>query len=148
MAEAEKALNKTSFLGIFGVGKAQKYEDAADLFIKAGNAYKLAQEFALAGGAFRKAAENQQKADGSQNDMIKSIEESGNCYKMGLDHNKAVDAYNEAIMYYEESQRYGLCAKLQKDIAEMYESVADYSSAVGCYQKVIRYFLSNAFFMQ
>ena len=34
---------------IFGFGKTQKYEDAADAFVKAGNAYKLANLWQSAG---------------------------------------------------------------------------------------------------
>ena len=44
--EAEKALNRTT---IFGFGKSQKYEDAAEAFVKAGNAYKLANLWESAG---------------------------------------------------------------------------------------------------
>lgn len=34
---------------IFGFGKTQKYEDAAEAFVKAGNAYKLANLWQSAG---------------------------------------------------------------------------------------------------
>jgi hypothetical protein len=44
--EAEKALNRTT---IFGFGKSQKYEDAAEAFVKSGNAYKLSNLWESAG---------------------------------------------------------------------------------------------------
>lgn len=44
MAQANKTLKKTSFFS-FG-GGSQKYEDASDLFEKAGNQYKIAKKCA------------------------------------------------------------------------------------------------------
>lgn len=41
MAQGQKALKKTSF---FSFGGSQKFEDASDLFEKAGNQYKIAKK--------------------------------------------------------------------------------------------------------
>jgi len=139
-AEAEKALNRTT---LFGFGKAQKYEDAADLFTKAGNAYKLSSEYTLAGQAFLRAADCHMKNESGKNDMINSITEAGNCFKMSGDLSKAAEAYSQAIMSYEDSQRYGQCAKYQKEIAEMYETGGDFDSAIACYQKAAHYFVTD-----
>jgi tetratricopeptide (TPR) repeat protein len=77
------------------------------------------------------------KNESGKNDMINSITEAGNCFKMSGDLSKAAEAYSQAIMSYEDSQRYGQCAKYQKEIAEMYETGGDFDSAIACYQKVI-----------
>jgi alpha-soluble NSF attachment protein len=53
--EAEKKL-KGGFLSNLMGGSSQRYEDAADLYIKAGNAYKLSKQWEEGAEAFRKAA--------------------------------------------------------------------------------------------
>lgn len=45
MAQGEKTLKKTSFFS-FG-GGSQKFEDASDLFEKAGNQFKISRKCAL-----------------------------------------------------------------------------------------------------
>ena len=132
-AEAEKIMNRTI---IFGFGKSQKFEDAADAFTKAGNAYKLTSEYSLAGQSFLRASDCQQKADSGSSDVVNAIVEAGNCFKMGNDLGKAADAYNQAIMSFEEKQRYGQCAKYQKEVAEMYEASGDFESAIQCFKQV------------
>ena len=132
-AEAEKALNRSL---IFGFGKSQKFQDAADAFMKAGNAYKLTAEYTAAGQSFLRASDCFQKADSGNSDVLNSVVEAGNCFKMGNDLPKAVEAFSQAIMAYEDAQRYGQCAKYQKEVAEIYEGNGDYNGAIACYQKV------------
>jgi alpha-soluble NSF attachment protein len=132
-AEGEKALSRTT---IFGFGKSQKFQDAADAFQKAGNAYKLSAEYTFAGQSFLRAADNFQKADAGNSDVLTAIVEAGNCFKLGNDLQKAVDAFSQAIMAYEETQRFGQCARYQKEVAEIYEGNGDIEGAIACYQKV------------
>jgi hypothetical protein len=51
-AQAQKALKKTSFFS-FGSG-SQKFEDASDLFEKAGNQYKVARKCAWLEGVSKR----------------------------------------------------------------------------------------------
>ena len=76
-AEGEKALKRTT---IFGFGKTQKYEDAAEAFSKAGNAYKLSNQWESAGNMFMKASECHAQAD-SASDSLNDLVEAGNCFK-------------------------------------------------------------------
>jgi hypothetical protein len=46
LKEGESALRRST---IFGFGKAQKFEDAAEAFVKAGNAFKLSSLWESAG---------------------------------------------------------------------------------------------------
>ncbi len=133
-AEAEKALARTT---IFGFGKAQKFQDAAEAFQKAGNAYKLTAEYTQAGQAFLRASDCFEKAESGNSDVLTALVEAGNCFKMGNDLQRAVDVFSRAIMAYEEAQRFGQCARYQKEVAEMYEGSGDINSAIVCYQKVI-----------
>jgi len=52
--EAEKKLKGGFLSNLMGAGS--RYEDAADLYIKAGNAFKLAKNWEAGAEAFRKAA--------------------------------------------------------------------------------------------
>lgn len=54
MREAEKKLKGGFLSNLMGAGS--RYEDAADLYIKAGNAFKLAKNWEAGAEAFRKAA--------------------------------------------------------------------------------------------
>lgn len=83
-AEALKSLNRFT---IFGFGKAQKFEDAADLFTKAGNAYKLANLWESAGESFNQAADSFISAGQisgntfNSSDAVNAYAEAGNCFK-------------------------------------------------------------------
>lgn len=61
---------------VFGIGKYQKYEDAAELFTKAGNAFKLANQWQSAGNAFIKAANSFEQTE-TPNDAVNSYIEAG-----------------------------------------------------------------------
>ena len=76
-SEAEKILKRTT---IFGFGKNQKFEDAAETYIKAANAYKLSKQWQEAGDCFISAADCQKQTD-SPNDCVNSYVEAGNCFK-------------------------------------------------------------------
>ncbi len=132
-AEAEKALGRST---IFGFGKAQKFQDAAEAFQKAGNAYKLTAEYPQAGQSFLRASECFEKAESGNSDVLTALVEAGNCFKMGNDIQRAVDVFSRAIMADEETQRFGQCARYQKEVAEMYEGSGDVNSAIVCYDKV------------
>lgn len=73
LADADKALKRTT---IFGFGKNQKYEDAAELFTKAGNAFKLANQWQSAGEAFLKSASSIANTE-SPSDAVNSYTEAG-----------------------------------------------------------------------
>lgn len=60
--------------------KDAKFEDAAELYQKAGNAFKVAKNFEEAGAAFKNAAGCYQKI-GSQHEAATAFQEAGNAYK-------------------------------------------------------------------
>ena len=114
--------------------------DAAEAFTKAANSYKLESQYTQAGNACMRAAEAYEKADSGANDTINATVEAGNCFKMGNDHGEAVKCFQKAIEAYEESQRFGQCAKYQKEVAEIYEACQDFDSALQCFQKAAHYY--------
>ena len=93
-AQAEATLNNENKESVVK-GSTQKYENAADLFTKAGNAYKLKKQYDDAGLMYIKCAE-WYKECGETIDMINCFVEAGNIYKKS-DPVKAIDAFTTAI---------------------------------------------------
>jgi alpha-soluble NSF attachment protein len=136
VAEAQKALNRTL---IFGFGRAQKYEDAAEFFAKAGNAYKLANLWQSSGDSFAQAAEAWLQGGDNQTEAINCLIESGNAYKK-INPVDAIRAYERAIGMYNEKGRFGMSARYYKEIAELLESDHNTDAASGYYEKAAEMF--------
>lgn len=139
--EANKTLSKTSILSVFGMGKSQKYEDAADLFTKAGNAYKLANQWQSAGNAFLKASECLRNSD-SANDALNSLVEAGNCFKK-VSPEDAVRTFLDVIALYNDNGRFGMSAKYYKEIAEMCETDNNPNGAMENFQLAADMFMND-----
>lgn len=136
LAEAQKALNRTT---IFGFGKQQKYEDAADFFTKAGNAFKLENQWQSAGDAFLQAADAWMQAGENRTDAVNQIIEAGNCYKK-INPVEAIKAFQRAIEFYNENGRFGSSARYYKEIAEIYEADHNAAGAAAAYEHAAQMF--------
>jgi len=130
MKEAEKALKRTI---IFGFGKNQKFEDAAESFTKAGNAFKISKQWQEAGSAYLRAAECQLQTE-SPSDACNSYVEAGNSYK-NINFTDAVESYQKAITIFNDSGRFSQSARYYKEIAEIYEQDNNVQLAVDNYQQ-------------
>ena len=132
-AEAEKTLlsANTSILGIFGFGKEQKLGDAADFYIKAGNAYKLDNQWQSAGDMFLEACKCHEKTE-SPNDSINDLVNAAQCYKK-INPSQAIPVFLKAIDKYNENGRFGQSAKFHQEIAEMSEADDKYDTAIKHY---------------
>ncbi|KAJ1392470.1 soluble NSF attachment protein, partial [Ochromonadaceae sp. CCMP2298] len=128
-AEGDKALNRTL---IFGFGKAGKYEDAAEAFKNAGNAYKLASLWQSAGDAFLKSADAHLVLE-SSTDACSNVVEAAQCYKK-INPLDSVNAYRRAIDMYNEGGRFGMSARYCKEMAEVYEADSNAQGALEAYQ--------------
>jgi alpha-soluble NSF attachment protein len=134
-AEGNKALNRTT---IFGFGKAQKYEDAADSFKKAGIAYKLANQYQSAGDVYLQSADAYINVD-SQSEAINQIVEAAGCYKR-INPESAITAYERAIELYNDGGRFGMSARYYKEIAEIYESMHNAQGALTNYELAAEFY--------
>uniref|UniRef100_A0A7S1YCT5 Alpha-soluble NSF attachment protein n=1 Tax=Grammatophora oceanica TaxID=210454 RepID=A0A7S1YCT5_9STRA len=114
--EAEKTLAKRSWFG----SKSQQQEDAAELYDKAGNAYKVGGLYHEAGEAYTQAA--QVYADKLSNtfEASKMYQNAGQCFHKSSPAD-AVNAYNQAILLMTDAGRILPAAKLSKTCAELYE---------------------------
>lgn len=118
MSEAESTLSKKTW---FASATEQKNEDAAELFRKAANAYKVGGYLKEAGSAYNRAACIFK--DKLKNDMeaSKCLTESGHCYKKE-DPPKAIEMFRESISMLCDGGRLTQAARLSKEVAELFEN--------------------------
>jgi alpha-soluble NSF attachment protein len=116
--EAEATLKKKTW---FQSGSDQKNEDAAELYQKAANAFKV-------GGAFNEAGDAYIKAANIYLEKLKNVMEGSTCmtqaghaYKK-VDSEAAINAYRSAISHLCNASRLTQAAKLSKEVAELYEN--------------------------
>ncbi|KAI0235487.1 Beta-soluble NSF attachment protein [Lamellibrachia satsuma] len=88
MAQAEKKQKSPGgFLsGLFGGGSA-KLEESAELYVRAGNSFKMAKKWTEAGNAFCHAADVQLRLQ-SKHEAATHYIDAGNCYKKSDPHGK------------------------------------------------------------
>ncbi|KAI8368306.1 soluble NSF attachment protein [Radiomyces spectabilis] len=116
LQQAEKKLNGWSW---FGGGN--KEEEAAEIYEKAGNTFKLAQRWPEAADAFMKAAELYKKIPDERYEASKAFENAAKCLKRN-DAEGAVKALQEAITIDKDGANFRNAAKHHQEIAEIYES--------------------------
>lgn len=125
--EAKKKLG-----GFVIFNKAQKYEDAAELYSKAGAQYKIAKEWQLAGDAYKKAAENSEKC-GNDPEAINFYTQAAKAFK-----NSSPAECVQLLQFIVEKQqangKFSTAAKLFKEIAEIQESEMKYPQAIKAYE--------------
>jgi alpha-soluble NSF attachment protein len=136
LAEAEKKGKKGGFLsGLFGGGSS---DDTANLYIQAGNLFKIAKNWGEAGKAFEKAAHSYD-ADGKHNAAMQYIE-AGNCYRK-VEPEKAVQVILKAAEIYTDMGRFAMAAKNHISVAEIYDTEApNIEEAMKHYAKAADYY--------
>jgi len=136
MREAEKKL-KGGWLSNL-VGGNNKFEDAADLYIKAGNAFKMSKDWENAAEAYKKAAGCFTHAQ-SAHEAATAYINAANALKK---HNppESIELLRQAVDVYTDGGRFSMAAKIQKDIAEMLEAEMDFESAMVAYQLAADYY--------
>lgn len=133
IAKAEKKLTTWSFFG--GV---QKYEDAAELFTKGANLFKVLKMWNAAGEAFEKTASCNLKSN-SAHEAASAFQDAANCFKK-TDSTRAIGLYKEAVSIHIDLGRFTTAAKLQKEIADLHEGEGDLTSAMSAFQTAADYY--------
>jgi len=136
MDKAEKRLKGGFIGGLFG-GTA-KFEDAAEMFTKAGNSFKITKKWDRAGEAFTKAAECHLKLQ-SKHEAAQSYLNAGLCFKK-TNITSAVMCMKQGIEFYTEEGRFSIAAKHQKELAELYEDQSDLENAIAGFQTASDYY--------
>lgn len=139
IAQAEKKVKSSQgFLGgLFG--GTSKLEDAAELYVSAGNMFKMAQKWSAAGNAFMEAAQLQITLQ-SKHEAGQRFVDAGNCFKK-TDVEEAVRAFEMAINIYTDMGRFTMAAKHHITVAEIHEgNSSDLEKAIFHYEQAAQYY--------
>lgn len=130
MAEAEQKLNPGWWTKMTSGGV--RYDEAGEIFVKAGNLYKKDKLFDDAINAFVKAA-NAFLQGRDLHDAASAYVNAANCAKQ-QNPTSAVDFLQKAIDIYTEDGKYSQAGRHQKEIAEIFEAEKDTENALKAYQ--------------
>ncbi|KAL9316203.1 hypothetical protein ACSQ67_017204 [Phaseolus vulgaris] len=129
-----KAEKKLSGWGLFG----SKFEDAADLFDKSANSFKLAKSWDKAGSTYIKLANCHLKLE-SKHEAAQAYVDAAHCYKKS-NINEAVSCLDNAVNIFCEIGRLSMAARYLKEIAELYESEQNIEQAVVYFEKAADFY--------
>lgn len=126
--------------GLFGLFKSGgKDEEAAELYVKAANTYKIGKHWKQAGDAFKEAASSHSNKS-SRHDAATALVDAANCYRK-VSAQEAVDCLRQAIDIYTDMGRFTIAAKHHMSIAEIYESdLADPKKSAEHYEKAADFY--------
>ncbi|KAJ3127473.1 vesicular-fusion protein S17 [Physocladia obscura] len=131
IAEAEKKASAPA--GWFGFG-GPKLDEAAELYMKAGNAYKLQKQWKESGDAYRSQA-NLLIKSGERDEAVSAFLNAAKSYKkvVPLEY---ITVLESAVSILIEKGRFSAAASNQKLIAEVYETeIGDIKAARDAYEK-------------
>ncbi|XP_046351331.1 alpha-soluble NSF attachment protein-like [Haliotis cracherodii] len=139
MQEAEKKQKGAKgFLGNL-FGGSSKIEEAAELYVRAANSFKMAKKWAAAGESFCRAGQLQIEL-GSKHEAATHYVDAGNCYRKG-DPNEAIKSLHQAVTIYTDMGRFTIAAKHHITIAEIYETeLVDIEQAIANYEQAADYY--------
>ncbi|KAI8619527.1 soluble NSF attachment protein [Chytriomyces sp. MP71] len=131
IAEAEKKAAQPA--GWFGLG-GPKLDEAADLYQKAGNTFKLNKQWKESGDAYQSGA-NLLLRMGEKDEASTAFINAAKSYKKS-NPLESISALNSAVAILIEKGRFSAAASNQKQIAETYETeVGDIKGAREAYEK-------------
>ncbi|XP_050151415.1 alpha-soluble NSF attachment protein 2-like [Malus sylvestris] len=129
--KAEKKLNSWGFFG-------SKHEDAAELFDKSANSYKLAKSWDKAGATYVKLANCHLKNE-SKHEAATAYVDAAHCYKK-TNVNEAISCLEQAVNMLCDIGRLNMAARYYKEIAELYESEQDIKKAMEFFERAADFF--------
>ncbi|GAB1191117.1 soluble NSF attachment protein [Aspergillus pseudonomiae] len=143
LQKADKALQGAgSGFSFFG-GRTEKYENAADLYTQAGNAFRVQKQNKEAGLAFEKAASIQTQSLNEPDDAANSLQEAFKVYRKS-DPEDAARVLSSAIQHYVLKGNFRRAATQQQYLAEVYEvELGDQKKALEAYEKAAEWFDSD-----
>ncbi|KAG1370088.1 alpha-soluble NSF attachment protein [Cocos nucifera] len=133
----KKAEKKLSGWGLFG----SKYEDAADLYEKAANCFKLAKNWDRAGAVYIKLASCHLKLE-SKHEAASAYVDAANCYKK-ISVQDAAQSLNQAVNLFLEIGRLNMAARYCKELGELYEQEQDLEKAIDYFERAADLFQSE-----
>lgn len=125
----KKAEKKLNGWGLF----SSKYEDAADLFDKAANSFKLAKSWDKAGATYVKLANCHLKLE-SKHEAAQAYVDAAHCYKK-TSSKEAISCLEQAVNMFCDIGRLSMAARYYKEIAELYESEHNIEQTIVFFEK-------------
>ncbi|TKR88003.1 hypothetical protein L596_012315 [Steinernema carpocapsae] len=107
--------------GFFGFLSGSKTDEAADLYVQAGNLFKICKLWKEAGDSFVQSAELHSKMGDAKHDTASNYAEAANCYRK-VNPQAAVDCLLKTVEIYQDMGRFNMAAKNHITIAELYEN--------------------------
>lgn len=140
MKEAKAKTEESTFGSFFGFApsKAQKMEEAGELYKKAGNAFKVSNNHKLAGDAFLESSKCYKQGDGSNLEAINSLVEAGTCYRKAGENDQAIVIFLQCVDSYNEQGKFGYAAKYEREIADIYEADNNKPQALAFFERAVR----------
>ncbi|GAB4813327.1 hypothetical protein N2152v2_000373 [Parachlorella kessleri] len=126
VAKGDKKLKSFGFFG-------NKYEEAADLYEKGANQFKLAKAWHEAGETFAKLADVHIKLE-SKHDAASCWVEAAKAF-LKVDHRKAVTCLQQAVSLYTDMGRLGMAARQLREIAEVLEKEGNKEESIMFYEQ-------------
>ncbi|BFZ53205.1 hypothetical protein PYCC9005_000228 [Savitreella phatthalungensis] len=143
MAKADKKANSSGGMSSwFSGGMTSKYEEAAEMYTRAANQYRLAKRMLEAGAAFEKAASMQLKTD-EADDAANTYVEASKCYKKE-DPSKCLQVLELAVDRFTARGNFRRAATYRQQAAEIYElDLQDAQKAMAAYESAADWLASD-----
>ncbi|KAI2037855.1 vesicular-fusion protein S17 [Ophidiomyces ophidiicola] len=140
LQKADKTIQGASGGFSFFGGKTEKYENAADLYTQAANAFRVQKLNKEAGMAFEKAAAVYTTNLNEPDDAANALTEAFKVYKK-TDPEDAARVLQGAISHYISKGNFRRAATHQQNLAEVYEvEIGDETRAMEAYEKAAEWF--------
>lgn len=124
-AEAERKM-----IELLPDGSSQKYDDAAALFQKAGNAFSKVRNYSRAGESFRRAVDCMLHASKNEQAAAFAAESGRNYIKASDGEEKSFESFNLALQIYGDLKKTVLADKLTIEAAKLFEGAKKYDRAI------------------
>ncbi|OVA17228.1 NSF attachment protein [Macleaya cordata] len=132
--KAEKKINGWALFG-------SKYEEAADLYEKAANSFKLAKSWDKAAAVYLKLAGCHLKLE-SKHEAASAYVDAANCYKK-ISPKEAISCLDQAVNQFMEIGRFNMAARYCKEIGELYEVEQNFEQAILYFERSADLFQSE-----
>ncbi|MCJ1388442.1 vesicular-fusion protein S17 [Xylographa bjoerkii] len=143
LQKADKALAGAGGGFSFFGGRTEKFENAADLYTQAANAFRMQKQGKEAGLAFERAASIQTKQLNEPDDAANTLTEAFKVYRKS-DPEDAARVLQQAISHYTMKGNFRRAATHQQNLAEVYEvEIDDPKRAVEAYELAAGWFESD-----
>lgn len=140
LQKADKQLSSAGGGFSFFGGREEKYQDAADLYIQAANAFRMQQQHAEAGAAFEKAASIQTTNLKEPDDAANTLVDAFKAYRQ-VDPKAAVRCLEIAIQQYCAKGNFRRAAGHKEALGEVYEQdLGDAKAALQAYETAAQWY--------